>query len=74
METLLNKNALCYFVLQSEIPSAVLAVGVVCSLVFIVEWLVGRKSDLYIEHKMMEEADEYRVFLAFAVTKVFSCS
>ena len=40
-ETLVNINAFCYFVLLSEGPGAMLAVGVVCSLVFMVEWLVG---------------------------------
>ena len=40
-KTLVNNNALCYFVLQSERPGAMLTVGVVCSLFFIVEWLVG---------------------------------
>ena len=37
----MNKNALCYFVLLSEKPGAMLAVGVVLSLVFMVAWLVG---------------------------------
>ena len=40
-ETLVNKNALCYVVLLSERLGAMLAMVMVCSLVFMVEWLVG---------------------------------
>ena len=40
-ETVANKNALCIFVLSGERPGAMLAVCVVCSLVFMEEWLVG---------------------------------
>ena len=47
----MNKNVLCYFVLQSERPDATLLVGVVYSLVFMVEWLGLIKLDLYIDNE-----------------------
>ena len=39
-DTLVNMNALCYIVLLRKRPDAMLAVDVICSLVFMVEWLV----------------------------------
>ena len=50
--TLLNKNILCYFALLSEIPYAMLPVGVACSLVSMVEWLGLINFNLYIENKV----------------------
>ena len=52
VEILAKKNALCYFVLLSERPDAMLPLSVVCSLIFIVESLSWIKFDLYIEHKV----------------------
>ena len=38
-ETLVNKNVLCYFLSLGERTDAMLPVGGICSLVFMVEWL-----------------------------------
>ena len=47
----MNKNAFCYFVLLSERADAMLAVGVVSSIIFIVEWL-SLIVHLYFEKKV----------------------
>ena len=52
----MNKNAFCYFVLLSEGPDAMPPVAVVCSLIFLVEWLGLIKSDLCIESKIKRTA------------------
>ena len=44
-----NKDVLCYFVLVSERPDAMLPVCVMFNLVFVVEWLGLIKVYLYIE-------------------------
>ena len=54
----MNKNALFYFVLLSIRPDAMLLVGVVYSLVFMVEWLGLIKLDLYIESKSESAATD----------------
>jgi len=46
-----NKNAFCYSVLLSESADATLAVGVVSSFVFMVEWL-SLIVHLYVENKV----------------------
>ena len=50
----MNKNTLCYFALLSERPDAMLPdpmlpVGLVCSLVFMVQWQGLIQFDLYME-------------------------